>query len=243
MSSHHLLIKDLTVSYDRIPAIHHLNLDLVCGYCIGLLGPNGAGKTTLIKALTGLVPTETGSVEIEGHLAKNRIGQIAYLPQRGVIDWDFPITVRGMVEMGRFAALGGWGVFSDRDQTAVEDALRVSRLERLADRQISSLSGGQQQRAFLARAYAQQAEFYLLDEPFTGLDTNAQTDLHAILQTMVTQGKLVLVSHHDLKSVPELFDQVILLNGELVAFGSVEAVFTPQNIERTYATQIMTSAH
>ena len=243
MSSHHLLVKDLTVSYDRIPAIHHLNLDLVCGHCIGLLGPNGAGKTTLIKALTGLVPIETGSVEIEGHHAKNRVGQIAYLPQRGLIDWDFPITVRGMVEMGRFATLGGWGLFSDRDQTIVEEALRVSRLERLADRQISALSGGQQQRAFLARAYAQQAEFYLLDEPFTGLDTNAQTDFHAILQTMVTQGKLILVSHHDLKSVPNLFDQVILLNGELVAFGSLEAAFTLQNIDRAYATQIMTSAH
>jgi ABC-type Mn2+/Zn2+ transport system ATPase subunit len=243
MSNHHLLIKDLTVSYDRIPAIHHLDLDLVCGHCIGLLGPNGAGKTTLIKALTGLVPIETGSVKIKGHDAKNRTGQIAYLPQRGLIDWDFPITVRGMVEMGRFAKLGGWGLFSDQDHAIVAEALRVSRLESLADRQISALSGGQQQRAFLARAYAQQAEFYLLDEPFNGLDTNAQNDLRDILRTMVKQGKLVLVSHHDLKSVPELFDQVILLNGELVAFGSLETAFTPENIGRTYSTQIMTRAH
>jgi len=243
MSNHHLLIKDLTVSYDRIPAIHHLNLDLACGHCIGLLGPNGAGKTTLIKALTGLVPIETGSVEIKGHETKNRIGQIAYLPQRGLIDWDFPITVRGMAEMGRFAKLGGWGLFSAQDHAIVTEALRVSRLEALADRQISALSGGQQQRAFLARAYAQQAEFYLLDEPFTGLDTNAQTDLRDILRAMVNQGKLIVVSHHDLKSVPELFDQVILLNGELVAFGSVETAFTPKNIKRTYSTQIMTRTH
>jgi len=243
MSEHHLFIRDLTVSYDRIPAVHHLDLDLACGHCIGLLGPNGAGKTTLIKALAGLVPFETGSVEIQEQNVKDQCGQIAYLPQRGLIDWDFPITVRGMVEMGRFATLGGWRTFSDKDDAIVTEALRVSRLELLADRQISALSGGQQQRAFLARAYAQQAEFYLLDEPFSGLDTNAQTDLRDILRTMVAQGKLILVSHHDLKSVPDLFDQIILLNGELVAFGSVKTAFTPENIERAYSTQIMTKVH
>jgi ABC-type Mn2+/Zn2+ transport system ATPase subunit len=146
-----------------------------------------------------------------------------------------------MVEMGRFPSLGGWGTFSKKDDAVVEKALEVTRLLPFADRQISALSGGQQQRSFLARAYAQQAEFYLLDEPFNGLDTNAHADLHTILDAMVAEGKLVLVSHHDLKSVPELFDQVILLNSELIAFGPTEKVFTPSNIERTYETALLTT--
>jgi ABC-type Mn2+/Zn2+ transport system ATPase subunit len=241
MSKHHLLIHDLTVSYGRIPALHHLNLDLTCGHCIGLLGPNGAGKTTLIKAIAGLGRFETGSVKIQGH-DKTEPGQIAYLPQRGGVDWDFPITVRGMVEMGRFPSLGGWRPFSAEDDAVVTKALEMTHLVPFADRQISALSGGQQQRSFLARAYAQQAHFYLLDEPFTGLDTNAQADLRDILHNMVAESKLVLVSHHDLKSVPDLFDQVILLNSELVAYGPTKEVFTPENIERTYQTELLTRA-
>ena len=241
MSHHRLLVQDLTVSYGRIPAIHHLNLDLGCGHCIGLLGPNGAGKTTLIKSLAGLVPFETGKVTIEGH-HETRAGQIAYLPQRGSLDWDFPITVRGMVEMGRYAKLGPWGGFAREDDAVVEKALEVTNLVPFADRQISALSGGQQQRAFLARAYAQQADFYLLDEPFNGLDTNAQADLRHIIGNMVKDDKLVLVSHHDLRTVKEIFDQVILLNSELVAFGPTAEVFTPENIERTYSTQLLTRA-
>ncbi len=241
MSKHRLLVKDLTVSYGRIPAIHHLNLELGCGHCIGLLGPNGAGKTTLIKAIAGLVPFETGLVKIEGH-HETRAGQIAYLPQRGSLDWDFPITVRGMVEMGRYANLGPRGAFSPEDDAVVAKAIEVTNLVPFAHRQISALSGGQQQRAFLARAYAQQADFYLLDEPFNGLDTNAQADLRRIIGNMVAEDKLVLVSHHDLKTVPELFDHVILLNSELVAFGPTVEVFTAENIERTYSTQLLTKA-
>jgi len=226
MSNPRLIVRDLTVSYGRIPAIHHLNLDLACGHCIGLLGPNGAGKTTFIKALAGLVRAETGSVTIDAHGDSRRAGRIAYLPQRG------------MVEMGRFPALGAFGRFERRDRNAVEEALAVARLLPFADRQINALSGGQQQRAFLARAYAQRAEFYLLDEPFGGLDAQAQADLREILRAMTAAGKLILASHHDLKTVPDLFDQVILLNGELVAFGPVAEAFTPANIERTYATQV-----
>jgi ABC-type Mn2+/Zn2+ transport system ATPase subunit len=242
MSSHRLIIRDLTVSYGRIPAVHHLDLELACGHCIGLLGPNGAGKTTLIKSIAGLCVFETGSVEIHGP-AGRRPGQVAYLPQRGAIDWDFPITVRGMVEMGRFPGLGGWRPFAAEDEAVVTRALEVTHLIPFADRQISALSGGQQQRAFLARAYAQQADFYLLDEPFTGLDTNAQRDLHDILHAMVGEGKLVLASHHDLKSVPDLFDEVILLNSELIAFGPVATAFTPENIARAYETPLLTRAH
>lgn len=230
---HHLTIRDVTVCYQHVPAIRHLGVDLHCGRCVGLLGPNGAGKSTLLKAIAGLVPLHTGEIRLHGHEPR-RTRSIAYLPQRGLIDWDFPITVRGMVAMGRFPALGGWGAFTKKDAAIVDEALAVTHLAPLANRQINALSGGQQQRAFLARAYAQQSHVCLLDEPFTGLDTNSQQDLREILRGMAAQGKLLLVSHHDLNTVPELFDDVLMLNRELVAFGDVPSTFTAENIARTY---------
>ncbi len=234
-SHHHLTIRNITVSYRHVPAILNLSVDLRCGRCVGLLGPNGAGKSTLLKAIAGLMPLQSGEIQLHGHEPR-QTRSIAYLPQRGLIDWDFPITVRGMVDMGRFPALGGWRTFSDRDAGVVEEALAVTHLTPLANRQINALSGGQQQRAFLARAYAQQSHVCLLDEPFAGLDTNSQKDLREILRGMAAQGKLLLVSHHDLASVPELFDDVLMLNRELVAFGPLGDVFTPDNIARTYST-------
>ncbi|CAN5823450.1 metal ABC transporter ATP-binding protein [soil metagenome] len=234
MAHHHLTIDDASVRYGSVLAVEHVNLDLGCGHSVGLLGPNGAGKSTLLKAIAGLVPLCSGKISYHGHERKHIARSIAYLPQRGVLDWDFPITVRGMVQMGRFPALGGWRTFGREDHTIVEQALAVTRLEALADRQINALSGGQQQRAFLARAYAQQAHVCVLDEPFTGLDTNSQADLREILKTMVGEGKLLLVSHHDMRTVPELFDQVVLLNRHLIAYGPVASTFTPQNLERTF---------
>ena len=248
MSSHHhhLLIDDLTVSYRGVPALHHVDLDLRCGRCVGLLGPNGAGKSTLLKSIVGLTPVETGRVHFDAHDHGNTRGgsSIAYLPQRSVVDWDFPLTVRGLAEMGRYPALGGWRRFGAEDRLAVEDALAATRLTDLADRQISALSGGQQQRAFLARAVAQGAHVYLLDEPFTGLDRNAQAVLSELLRSLAQRdGKLVVVSHHDLRTVEELFDDVIFLNGELVACGPAREVFTPENIARTYGMEVFTGAH
>ena len=243
MSSHHLLVHDLTVSYRGVPALHHVNLDLRCGRCVGLLGPNGAGKSTLLKSIVGLTPVETGRVHFDAHEhGDTRAGNsIAYLPQRSVVDWDFPLTVRGLAEMGRYPALGGWKRFGPEDQQIVELALAATRLGDLADRQISALSGGQQQRAFLARAVAQGAHVYLLDEPFTGLDRNAQAVLSDLLRALAARdGRLVVVSHHDLRTVEELFDDVIMLNGELVAYGPVKETFTPENIARTYGMEIFT---
>lgn len=209
---------------------------------MGLLGPNGAGKSTLLKAIAGLVAIQSGTINYHGHERSHLAKSIAYLPQRGVIDWDFPITVRGMVAMGRFSSLGGWKTFGKTDSDIVNESLEVTRLHALADRQINALSGGQQQRAFLARAYAQQAPVCLLDEPFTGLDTNSQGDLRDILRAMVAQGKLLLVSHHDLKTVPELFDDVVMLNRELIACGGVSSAFTLENIARTYSRTIQVAA-
>ncbi len=241
-SDHRLLIRDLTVSYHRVPALHHIDLELRCGRCVGLLGPNGAGKTTFLKALAGLVPFETGQVVFGGHSHEHPHSDrgIAYLPQRGVVDWDFPLTVRGLVELGRYPALGRWRGFTKADAMIVHEALAATHLADLADRQINALSGGQQQRAFLARSWAQQAHIYLLDEPFNGLDRNAQAHLSALLRRLAADGRLVIVSHHDLKTVSELFDEVILLNGELVAFGPLAEAFTPERIAETFSTAVFT---
>jgi ABC-type Mn2+/Zn2+ transport system ATPase subunit len=203
---------------------------------VALLGPNGAGKSTLLKSLAGLLPRETGSITFHGREVAGATTDFAYLPQRENIDWDFPTTVRGLVEMGRYLRLGWWRRYRAEDRAAVDEAIAAMRLQALDKRQISALSGGQQQRAFLARALAQQAHVFLLDEPFTGLDKPSQDSLKEMLKTLREQGKLIIASHHDLANVPELFDRVILLNGELIAEGPVEEAFTPENIHKTYHT-------
>jgi ABC-type Mn2+/Zn2+ transport system ATPase subunit len=243
MSNHRLEVRNLTVSYHRIPALHHLNFDLPCGHCVALLGPNGAGKTTLLKALAGLLPIETGTIDFHCHESGQREHDTTYLPQREQVDWDFPITVRALVEMGRYVRLGVWRAFGETDTRAVNDALAAMDLVSFADRQISALSGGQQQRAFLARSLAQQAHIILLDEPFTGLDQNSSRQLADILRGLARDGRLVLASHHDLKSVPELFDHAILLNGELIAEGPPAEVLAPANLDRAYGTKVFAGPH
>lgn len=244
--SHHLVVSDLTVSFNRIPAIHHLSLTLPCSSCVGLLGPNGAGKTTLLKAIAGLLPIETGSIDFKGHsvIGAHHPGKsIAYVPQREAVDWDFPITVRGLVELGRYPALGMWKPFGKKDRGIVEQALELMDLADFASRQISALSGGQQQRAFLARAWAQQADIYLLDEPSTGLDQNARSALMQVLHRLRDEGKLIIASHHELKDVPELFDRVVILNGELVASGETVGAFTKETVDRAFQTKIFSGTH
>jgi ABC-type Mn2+/Zn2+ transport system ATPase subunit len=233
---HHLTVRDLTVSYNRIPALHHIAFDVQCGQSVALLGPNGAGKSTLLKSLAGLLPRETGSIAFHGHEVSGATQDFAYLPQRENIDWDFPTTVRGLVEMGRFLRLGWWRRYRDEDRVAVDQAIAAMQLQPLERRQISALSGGQQQRAFLARALAQQAHVFLLDEPFTGLDKPSQDNLKQMLRTLRDQGKLIIASHHDLASVPELFDQAIFINGELIAAGPVSEVFTEDHVHKAYHT-------
>ncbi len=242
MADHRLAIKDLTVSYNRVPAIHHISFEAACGDCVALLGPNGAGKTTLLKAIVGLIRVETGSVTFHSGAMRASAADIAYLPQRSTIDWDFPITVRGMVETGCYLRLGLWGFFKEEDHRRVGAALETMHLRDLAERQISALSGGQQQRAFLARALAQDAHVFLLDEPFAGLDKSSQESLGETMRQLASQGNLIIASHHDLKSVTELFDHVLFLNGELMAFGKTADVFTEANIARTFDTRIFSGA-
>ncbi len=243
MSAHHRLeIKDLTVSYHRAPAIHHVTAEVECGSCVALLGPNGAGKSTLLKAIVGIVPPETGSVTFHSGAMRKSAADIAYLPQRSAIDWDFPITVRGMVETGCYLRLGMWRFFRKEDDARVDAALERMRLQDLAGRQISALSGGQQQRAFLARALAQDAHVFLLDEPFAGLDKSSQESLGRTLRELAGRENLIIASHHDLKSVPEMFDHALFLNGELIAFGETKDVFTEANIAATFDTEIFSGA-
>lgn len=205
---------------------------------MAVLGPNGAGKSTLLKALAGLVDRESGVVFFHGAEVSGPTREFAYLPQKEMVDWDFPTTVRGVVEMGRYLQLRWWRRFSERDQEAVEAALEAMQLTPLQNRQISALSGGQQQRVFLARALAQEAHVLLLDEPFTGLDQPSIEALKQVLRDLRSQGKLILVSHHDLSNVKEIFDRVLFMNGELIAEGETGRVFTRQNLERTYGMRV-----
>lgn len=238
-----LKIEDLTVSYHRVPAIHHLGLNLDAGHCVGLFGPNGAGKSTLLKAVAGLLPAETGRIQIEGKELSKAAPLIAYLPQRESVDWDFPVTVQGLVEMGRYHHVGLLGAFSKRDEEAVRESLELFNLHPLAKRQIKELSGGQQQRAFLARAWAQEADLYLLDEPFAGLDRTSAESLATALRTLKERGKLLLVSHHALAEAEALFDTAILLNGELIAYGPTVETLSPIHLECAYGTAVFSGEH
>lgn len=243
MSQHSLQVEDLTVSYRRIPALHHVGFSVPCGSCVAVLGPNGAGKSTLLKALAGLLDVETGTVHFHGRAMRGANKEFAYLPQREMVDWDFPTTVRGVVEMGRYLRLSWWRRFSKEDTLAVDAALEAVQLAPLQDRQISALSGGQQQRVFIARALAQEAHVLLLDEPFTGLDQPSQEALKLVFKKLKAEGKLLLISHHDLQSVPELFDRVILLNGELIADGLISEAFTKDHLTRAYGTRVFSGVN
>ena len=205
-----------------------------CGNRVALIGPNGAGKSTLLKAIAGLVPRASGEILWRNAPVKKWSREFAYLPQREEIDWSFPITVRGLVEMGRYPQTGWWRKFSEADEEAVNHALEGLDLIDLQDRQIRELSGGQQQRTFLARSIAQEAHVLLLDEPFTGLDRNASILLGDLLAKLAEEGRLIIASHHELGSAQELFDQVLILKTESLAFGDVAEVLTPELISETF---------
>ncbi len=231
---HELVIQGLSVSYRRVLALENVSLATSCGNRVALIGPNGAGKSTLLKAIAGLVPRASGSILWRGTAVKKWSREFAYLPQREEVDWSFPITVRGLVEMGRYPQTGWWRKFSAKDSAAVDSALDSLALTDLQDRQIRELSGGQQQRAFLARALAQEAHVLLLDEPFTGLDRNASQLLGDLLTQLAHEGRLVIASHHDLNTVPQLFDEALILATQSLAFGPVAETLTPELIDRTF---------
>lgn len=231
---HLLQIDGLSVSYGRTPALRDVSFQTECGHRLALVGPNGAGKSTLLKALAGLIRRDHGTITWRGEELKHGCAEIAYLPQRSKIDWNFPATVRHVVEMGRYPHLGWWRRFRKRDAEAVDRALETMQLSDLQHRQISALSGGQQQRAFLARALAQQAHVFLLDEPLTGLDANATELLAHLFRQLAASGHLIISSHHDLDTVESIFDQVMIVNGGVVSFGETAAAFTPEFVKTAY---------
>lgn len=231
---HELNVADLRVRYRDVCALDGVSLAASCGACVALIGPNGAGKSTLLKAIAGLLPVASGTIVWRGSTVARWSREIAYLPQRENVDWNFPITVRGVVRMGRYPQTGWWRPFAKTDEIAVTAALAALELTDLENRQINELSGGQQQRVFLARAIAQEAHVLLLDEPFSGLDRTAKAALAVALRRLASEGRLVMASHHDLDTVRDIYDEVLLLNCRPIAFGPVAAVFTEANLSATF---------
>lgn len=224
----------LTVNYDKTPVLWDVSLDVECGKIVGIIGPNGAGKSTFIKAALGLIQPISGKIQFFGQSLKNVRRRIAYVPQRETVDWDFPITVRDLVMMGRYGTLGLFRWPRSADFAAVDHCLDVVGMTSFADRQISQLSGGQQQRVFIARALVQDADVYFMDEPFSGVDMGTEVAIMQILRQLKEKGKTVFVVHHDLNTVEKYFDWLIMLNMRLIACGSVVEVFNPDNLNAAY---------
>lgn len=229
-----LEIHDMTVAYHRRPVLWDVDLTVPEGKLVGIVGPNGAGKTTLIKAALGLVPLASGKVEIYGKPYRDQRRLVGYVPQRESVDWDFPVTVRDVVLMGSYGRLGWFRRPGRAERELADRCLEQVGMLALAKRQISQLSGGQQQRVFLARALAEEARVYFLDQPFAGVDAATEAAIVALLQAMRSAGKTVFVVHHDLQTVRQYFDYVILLNMRLVACGPVASTFTNENLNKTY---------
>ncbi|MBC5991436.1 metal ABC transporter ATP-binding protein [Pontibacter cellulosilyticus] len=227
-------VHDLTVSYDRKPVLWGVDLTIPAGALVGVIGPNGAGKSTLIKAMMDLLPSGSGYVRLFDKQIKDVRKRISYVPQRESVDWDFPASVFDVVLMGRYGNMGLFKRPRQADKDAAMQALTKVGMQAYADRQISQLSGGQQQRVFLARALAQNADLYFMDEPFAGVDIATETAIIELLRTMRDQGKTVIVVHHDLQSAADYFDWVVLLNMRLVASGPTEKVLTQELLEQTY---------
>jgi manganese/zinc/iron transport system ATP- binding protein len=230
-----LSIDDMTVAYHRRPVLWDVEYDAPRGGAlVGVVGPNGAGKTTLIKAALGLIPLASGRVMVFGRPARSQRRFIGYVPQRETVDWDFPVSALDVVAMGRYGRIGWLRPVSRSHKQVAQSCLERVGMGEFASRQISQLSGGQQQRVFLARALAQDAELYFMDEPFAAVDATTEAAIVGILRSLRNSGKTCLVVHHDLATVPEYFDHVMLLNGRIVAAGPTHEVFTPENLRATY---------
>ncbi len=229
-----LAIDDMTVAYDRKPVLWDVDLDLPAGQVIGIVGPNGAGKSTLMKAALDLIPKLSGRVLFYGQPYAKQRHLVGYVPQRETIDWDFPVSALDVAVMGCYGRIGWFRPVRRQDREQAMSALSRVGMADFAKRQISQLSGGQQQRVFLARALAQDAQIYFMDEPLAGVDAATEKMIVALLHELRSAGRTVVVVHHDLQTVAEYFDQVVLLNMRVVAAGPTGATFTPENLEKTY---------
>ncbi len=225
---------DLTVTYDNNPVLWNANFSIPKARMIGVVGPNGAGKSTLLQSLMDLVPRAGGRVKILNKSLNNIRSKIAYVPQKESVDWDFPATVIEVVEMGRYGNKNLFkGLNKNDKKIAVEALSKVDMLE-FSERHISELSGGQQQRVFIARALAQEAEIYFMDEPFSGVDIASEKKIVDVLLGLQKEGKTIFVVHHDLQSAMDYFDWMILINKRIIASGSIADVFTSELLQKTY---------
>jgi manganese/zinc/iron transport system ATP- binding protein len=233
-----LSVRDLVASYDREPVLRNISFEADAGDLMAIVGPNGAGKSTLIKAIVGAHEADSGTIEVLGQTGHAARKDITYVPQRGDIDWDFPVTVDDVVLQGRYGNMGLLGRPSEEDRRLVREAMEMVEVTDLRDRQIGELSGGQQQRVFLARALAQQGQVYLLDEPFVGVDAATEKGIARVMRELSESGRAVLVVHHDLSTVREYFDKVLLMNAELIDYGPTDEVFTTEKLQETYGGEL-----
>ncbi len=227
-------INDLTVAYHHKPVLWNVDLSLPEGKLIAVVGPNGAGKSTLIKAVLNLIPKATGEVRIYGRPYEHQRSLVGYVPQREGVDWDFPVSAEDVVAMGLYGKVGWIRPVSRRHRKQAMTKLKKVGMQAYAHRQISQLSGGQQQRVFLARALAQDARIYFMDELFVGVDVDTERDIVILLKELKDAGKTCVVVHHDLQTVPIYFDYVVLLNMRVMAAGPTETVFTEENLKKTF---------
>lgn len=232
-----ITVRNLYVSYYGNEVIRDINFSFDSGKLIGIIGPNGAGKSTLMKAMLGLIPRDKGEIEICGKTVKEMRKRIAYVPQRSNIDWDFPITVIDTVLLGTYPKLGVFHRPKKAEKELAYECLEKVGMQEFSKKQIGELSGGQQQRVFLARALAQKAEMFFLDEPFVGIDVSSEEMIIQILKELRDKGKTVFVVHHDLTKVEDYFNDLILMNKELIECGSVKNVLKPDLMRKAYQTQ------
>ena len=234
-------IRGLTVSYDQKPAVFSLDATFEVGKMTAIVGPNGAGKSTMLKAALGSVTPLSGQTTIFGQPVAGQMERVAYVPQRASVDWDFPVRVIDVVIMGLYRETGLLGRLTGGHKAKARACLARVGMEDFANRQIGQLSGGQQQRVFLARALAQDADLYLLDEPFAGVDAATEAAIIAVLKGLRDEGRTVIAVHHDLSTVPAYFDNVFLLNVRKIAEGPVATTFTDKTLEAAYGGRLATA--
>ena len=231
-------VKGLSVSYQGVKAVQNIHFSIKPGSLVGLIGPNGAGKSTLLKALLNLIQIDEGEIVINGGTVKENRKSIAYVPQRSQVDWNFPLTVLDTVLLGTYPSIGLFKRPKKSEKDLALQCLKRVGLTRFSRRQIGELSGGQQQRVFLARALAQKADFYFLDEPFVGIDVVSEETIISILKDLKQSGKTIIVVHHDLSKVSEYFDQVVLINKELIGFGDSDCILRSEMLLKAYSKPI-----
>jgi ABC-type Mn2+/Zn2+ transport system ATPase subunit len=227
-------VSNLTVSFGPRPALLDVSVRVEQGLLVGVIGPNGAGKSTLIKAVLGFVKPDFGTVSILGVASDKAKGRLAYVPQRGAVDWDYPITVAEVAMMGRYGHIPWWRDPGPEDRRRVDEALDMVRMAEFRKRQIGQLSGGQQQRVFMARALAQGADILLLDEPFAGVDAATERAILDVLERAKQTGRTLIVVHHDLATAAEYFDRLMLIKQRLYAYGTPGQVLNPDLLGEVY---------